>query len=92
MGQTRPIRQCVGCGRRDAQRRLLRFTVGVDGAPRIGAGNGRGAYFHRERACIRAFATSRPGLVRSLRRVVSREMRAHYAALIEQEMAQRPER
>jgi predicted RNA-binding protein YlxR (DUF448 family) len=92
MEQTTPIRQCIGCGQRDAQRHLLRFTLDVDGALRIGAGNGRGAYFHRQRACIQAFATSRSGLVRSLRIVVSREMRAHYAALIEQDMAQQSEK
>lgn len=84
MKQTTPIRQCIGCGQRDEQRQLMRFTVGADGALRDGIGNGRGAYIHRQHACIQRFATSRAGLVRSWGVVVSREMRARYAALMEQ--------
>ena len=84
MRQTTPIRQCIGCGQRDEQRQLLRFTVGVDGALRDGTRNGRGAYIHRQRICIQRFATSRAGLVRSWGVMVSREMRARYAALMEQ--------
>jgi len=90
--QTAPIRQCIGCGQRDEQRHLVRFTLGADGALHLGAGNGRGAYVHRQRACVRAFATSRSGPVRSLRVVVSREMRAHYAKVIEQDLAQQSEK
>ena len=92
MKQTGAIRQCVGCGQRDKQRNLIRFTLSTDGALHLGAGDGRGAYFHRQRACVQAFATSRSGPVRSLRIGVSREMRARYAALIEQDMAQRSEK
>ena len=91
MKQTAAIRQCIGCGQRDEQRHLVRFTLGADGALHIGAGNGRGAYFHRQRVCVQAFATSRSGPVRSLRVVVSREMRAHYAKLIDQNLAQQSE-
>jgi len=90
--QTAAIRQCIGCGQRDEQRRLVRFTLGADGTLHIGAGNGRGAYFHRRRVCVQAFATSRSGPVRSLRVVVSREMRAHYAKLIDQNLAQQSEK
>lgn len=92
MKQTAAIRQCIGCGQRDEQRHLVRFTLGADGALHIGAGNGRGAYFHRQRVCVQAFATSRSGPVRSLRVVVSREMRAHYAKLIDQNLAQQSEK
>ena len=91
MKQTAPIRQCIGCGQRDEQRHLLRFTLGENGTLHIGAGNGRGAYFHRQQACVRAFSTSRSGPVRSLGVVVSREMRAHYAKVIEQDFAQQSE-
>lgn len=86
-----PIRQCVGCGQRDEQRQLVRFTLGPDGALRLGAGNGRGAYCHRQHKCVRAFATSRSGPLRSLRVVVSREMRAQYAKIIEQDLTQQLE-
>lgn len=84
MKQTTPIRQCIGCGQRDEQHQLLRFTIGGDAALRDGGGSGRGAYIHRQHACIQKFATSRAGLVRSWGVVVSREMRARYAALMEQ--------
>jgi uncharacterized protein len=89
--RTAPIRQCVGCGQRDEQRQLVRFTLGSDGALRLGAGNGRGAYCHRQPKCVRAFATSRSGPLRSLRVVVSREMRAQYAKIIEQDLTQQSE-
>ena len=92
MKQPAAIRQCIGCGQRDEQRHLIRFTLSADGALHLGAGNGRGAYFHRQQACVRMFATSRSGPVRSLRVVVSREMRAHYAKLIEQDLAQQSEK
>lgn len=88
MKQTVAIRQCIGCGQRDEQCHLIRFRLSADGALQLGAGNGRGAYFHRQQACVRVFATSRSGPVRSLRVVVSRDMRAHYAKLIEQNLAQ----
>ncbi|MBI3301370.1 MAG: DUF448 domain-containing protein [Deltaproteobacteria bacterium] len=78
-----PIRMCVGCGGRDTQSQLLRFAVGGGSTLVPGPGNGRGGYLHPRRGCVQAFATSRSGLVRSLGVVVSREMRARYAALLE---------
>ena len=87
-----PIRQCVGCGRRDEQRHLVRFTLGADGALHLGAGNGRGAYCHRQRACVQAFATSRSGLVRSLRVVLSRDLRVQYAKLLAQNIVPQSEK
>lgn len=92
MKQTAVMRQCIGCGQRDEQRHLVRFTLGTDGTLHIGTGNGRGAYVHRQPVCVRAFATSRSGPVRSLRVVVSRKMRAHYAKLIDQNLAQQSEK
>lgn len=88
MKHTGAIRQCIGCGQRDEQRHLIRFTLNTEGILQLGAGNGRGAYLHRQLACVRTFATSRSGPVRSLRVIVSRDMRAHYAKLIEQNLAQ----
>ena len=78
-----PIRMCIGCGGRDAQSRLLRFTVGAGGTLVPGPGNGRGGYLHTQRGCVRAFATARTRFVRSLGVVVSREMRERYATLVE---------
>lgn len=88
MKRSRPIRLCIGCGGRAKQNQLLRFTLGLEGVLGLGSGNGRGGYLHRRRECLRAFATSRSGFIRSLGIVLSREMRAHYATLIEQRTTQ----
>jgi len=77
------MRRCVGCGGRETQSRLIRFTLGPDGALVSGREKGRGGYLHPQRRCVRAFAASRSGFVRSLRVVVSREMRERYATLLE---------
>jgi len=81
-----PIRTCVGCGGRDIQGQLVRFTLGPEGTLVPGRGHGRGGYLHPRRKCIRAFTTSRSRFVRSLRIVVSRETREHYATLLEHSM------
>lgn len=78
------MRLCVGCGERESKSRLLRFTLGAEGALVLGSGNGRGGYLHPRRKCVRAFATSRAGFVRSVGVVLSREMRERGALLIEQ--------
>ena len=88
MKPTAPFRLCIGCGSRDRQSNLIRFTVGPDGLLTVGAGNGRGGYLHRRRQCVQAFATARTGMVRSLGRVLSREARKQYATLIEQKVIQ----
>jgi predicted RNA-binding protein YlxR (DUF448 family) len=79
-----PIRTCVGCGERDAQRTLLR-VVAVDGAlrpdPAHRAG-GRGAYLHARRTCWHAFAARR-GPVRSLRRSPERAERERLVVALE---------
>ncbi len=81
--QTAPIRMCVGCGVRDIQSQLLRFTLGPEGGLVSGRGKGRGGYLHPRRGCVRAFTASRSRFVRSLRVVVSREVRERYATLLE---------
>jgi predicted RNA-binding protein YlxR (DUF448 family) len=83
MTHTAPVRMCVGCGQRDAQRHFLRFSLGRDGELKTGSGNGRGGYLHPRRTCIVAFVNGRPGFVRSLRTTVPREIRARYLAQIE---------
>jgi predicted RNA-binding protein YlxR (DUF448 family) len=85
---TAPIRLCIGCGSRDGQSNLIRFTISPEGLLTVGAGNGRGGYLHRRRQCVQAFATTRAGMVRSLGVVLSREARKQYAALIEQRVTQ----
>lgn len=88
MKVNRPIRLCIGCGSRDEQATLLRFTVGPNGELKIGTRNGRGGYLHRRQQCLQAFAKARTGMVRSLGVVLSREVRKQYAALIEQQVTQ----
>jgi hypothetical protein len=61
-----PVRTCVGCGRKAAQRALVRFAA-VGG--QLEAGRrvpGRGAYTCRSRACFERATTCR-GFVRTLR-------------------------
>jgi len=77
-----PVRMCVGCGGREHQSQLLRFTLGPEGMLIPGRGRGRGGYLHLRRECLRAFVTSRTGFVRSLRVVVLREARERYVTLI----------
>ena len=64
------MRQCAGCGRRAAQRELVRF-VAREGAlcvqPR---GEGRGVYTCRDRACFEQ-AAARRAFARVLRRPVT---------------------
>ncbi|MBI3798545.1 MAG: DUF448 domain-containing protein [Deltaproteobacteria bacterium] len=81
-----PIRTCVGCGSRESQSQLMRFTLGPEGALVPGRGEGRGGYLHPQRRCVRAFTAARSGFVRSLRVVVSRETRERYATLLEPSM------
>jgi predicted RNA-binding protein YlxR (DUF448 family) len=81
--QATPIRMCVGCGGRDIQSQLIRFTLEPEGALISGRGKGRGGYLHPRHKCVRAFTASRSGFVRSLRVVVSRETRERYVALLE---------
>ena len=65
-----PVRTCVGCRRRDADRRLLRVVLGPGGSalvpdPRRRA-PGRGAWVHRDERCITT-ALDRKAFTRALR-------------------------
>jgi uncharacterized protein len=68
-GTVGPVRTCSGCQARAAQSTLLRVALS-DGQPtpdprrRL---SGRGAYVHRDRACLER-ATRRGGLARAFRR------------------------
>src|SRR5436190_24127777 len=73
---TEPIRTCVGCRARDRRATLTRVVARdgalvVDDAKRA---HGRGAWVHRARACLDAFAR-RGGFVRSLRSVIAKSER-----------------
>ncbi len=64
-----PVRTCVGCRERAAQRELLRLVAVSDGSIRVDPERslpGRGAYVHRRRACAEA-ALARGAVARVLR-------------------------
>jgi predicted RNA-binding protein YlxR (DUF448 family) len=83
MRKVMPARTCVGCGKRELQSQLLRFALGPDGLLVVGPGNGRGGYLHLRRRCVQDFLKMRSRFVRSLRAVVSQEVRARLIAQIE---------
>jgi len=64
-----PERTCVGCRGRAPKAELLRLRRDPDGSVRVdplGAGLGRGAYVHRDRACVDE-AIHRGAVARALR-------------------------
>lgn len=64
-----PERTCVGCRERAPKRALLRIARAADGTLGIdphGRVAGRGAYIHRDRACVDA-AFARGAVARALR-------------------------
>jgi uncharacterized protein len=63
-----PLRTCVGCRERDEKASLVRVVAAGDGVrvDRTGSAPGRGAYVHRDRACVEA-AIARGALSRALR-------------------------
>lgn len=81
--RTTPIRLCVGCGTRDVQQQMLRFSLGEGGKLVFGPGNGRGGYLHPRRQCVQSFA-ARTGFVRSIGVVLSQAVRQAGVALLEQ--------
>ena len=83
MKKAAPVRMCVGCGKRDLQRSLLRFSLGTAGTLVADASQGRSGYLHPQRKCVQAFSKVRSGFIRSLRAVVSQEVRAQYVAQLE---------
>ncbi len=64
-----PERTCVGCRGKAPQRQLLRVVRGPDGEVTVDAAGrspGRGAYLHRDPACV-GLARRRRALERALR-------------------------
>ena len=65
---SKPARMCVGCRARAPKAELLRIVAGPDGVEidRRGDAAGRGAYVHRDPACLEV--AERPGVLsRALR-------------------------
>ena len=85
---TAPTRTCVGCGRRDAQRAMLRLRR--DGGAAVVADaccrTGRSAYVHARPECVRGLMRSK-GLGRSLRTTVAREARLELVKALEGRLA-----
>ena len=84
-GARRPRRTCVGCREAAAQRDLLRIARGDDGSLTVGGLGGRGAYVHRERACV-ARAMRADVLARALRGGLSPDEVGRLRERIEREL------
>ena len=69
-----PVRTCVGCKGTGSRYRLVRVVRAADGAvvDVRGSAPGRGAYVHRDIACVDA-ALARGALARGLRTGLSEE-------------------
>lgn len=68
----RPMRTCIGCGRKEEKRLLLRFTVAEDGVvtkDERQVHKGRGAYICKDAECL-DLAMKRGGFPRTFRRKV----------------------
>ncbi len=88
-----PIRMCMGCGKRSAQKSLLRIKVSAQGHLHVAAGRvhvGRSGYLHQERQCWSQFA-ARKGAVRSLARSFAKEERAAFVNLLHETLAPKSE-
>jgi predicted RNA-binding protein YlxR (DUF448 family) len=83
-----PARTCVGCRTREAKPELLRVVRRPDGSVEVdrrGSAPGRGAYVHRDPACLR-LATSRGALARALRVTLAPDDLATLSVEIEREI------
>lgn len=64
-----PVRTCVGCRKEAGKRGLIRLVRGPEGTVQpdpTGRASGRGAYLHRDAACIEQ-ARKRHSLERALK-------------------------
>jgi uncharacterized protein len=88
-GRREPERMCVGCRARARKVELLRVALGADGAVRVdptGSALGRGAYVHRDPACV-DLALKRRAFAMALRRGLGAEEAARLGRDIERELA-----
>ena len=84
-----PLRICAGCRVREPRATLLRIARAVDGAivpDERGRMPGRGAYVHRDAACLDA-ALRRGGLARALRVDVGQDAASRLRELLSEERA-----
>lgn len=84
-GRHIPLRTCMGCGKSDVQRRMLRIVCTTGGGLRVDPDRlrtGRGGYLHQVPACWTAFAR-RKGSVRSLRTTIERGSRLALVAALQ---------
>ncbi len=91
MGARRePVRTCVACRGTAGKRELLRIVRTPQGEVRVdpaGKGAGRGAYVHRDPACVRlALARGGSAIARVLRVGLPREEAARLGREIEREL------
>ena len=86
MKQNEPIRTCLGCGKQEKKRKLLRLATTPEGRVVPDQRRGRGGYLHVSQECVTAFVNTRTKSFRSFRVALSREVRVSCAALIESSM------
>jgi predicted RNA-binding protein YlxR (DUF448 family) len=83
-----PERTCVGCRQKATKRSLLRVVRSDNGMVRpdpSGSAGGRGAYVHRDPACVE-FAMRRGAMARALRAGLKAEEAARLRSDIDEEM------
>ncbi len=71
-----PVRTCVGCRQEAGKRTLVRVVREMSGSASIdvtGRAPGRGAYLHRDPACV-AIARKKRALERALKTTVGAEV------------------
>jgi predicted RNA-binding protein YlxR (DUF448 family) len=86
-----PVRMCVGCRRSADRASLLRLVRGPDGSVEpdpSGSAAGRGAYVHRDPACV-ASAIERGAVARALRTGGDVDGAARLRNMIEQALGER---
>lgn len=84
-----PERTCVGCRERSPMRALLRIAATPWGeivVDRSGRAPGRGAYVHRDAACVAAAFARGGALLRALRAQASRDAAARLRHEMEREL------
>ncbi len=91
-----PLRTCVGCGEVEGKRELVRVVRTPEGAIALdatGKRNGRGAYVHRDAACLERAAARLPRALRVEPAAVQGEwpaLRQAFAALLAQPVRRGP--
>lgn len=88
MARREPERTCVGCRQTAPKRSLLRVVRSSDGVvlpDPSGSAPGRGAYVHRDAACV-DLAMRRGGMARALRAGLKAEEAARLRSDIDEEM------